>query len=170
MEAGMEMKRQEDRVNKGLFILGGLLIVSLLVNLVLIWRLASIEPGYRIPAGDPAQGELVFEQLDCVRCHTVQGVDRFAVAAEGSGLVVPLGGEVYRVKTYGELITAIIHPPGYIRPDIRRRYGLKEGESPMPDYSAAMTTGQLLDLASFLEQHYEVRVPERPVIYSPYGP
>ena len=25
----------------------------------------------------------------------------------------------------------------------------------MPDYSTAMTTGQLMDIATFLEQHYE---------------
>jgi mono/diheme cytochrome c family protein len=167
----MEMKSREDRTSRGLVVLGGLLVFSLFVNLILVWQLAATEPGYRIPAGDPEQGELAFEELNCIRCHTVQGVDRFAVdRPDEYGLTVALGGKVNRVKTYGELITAIVHPSGYIRPDIRRMYDLPEGESPMPDYSTAMTTGQLRDLASFLEQHYEVRMPEPPVNYSPYGP
>ena len=128
------------------------------------------EPGFRIPAGNPDRGLVAFNELRCAQCHTVAGVDAFTVEPYEDGLVVPLGGEVYRVKTYGELITAIIHPSESIRPDVLQRYDMPDGKSLMPDYTGAMTTGQLLDIATFLEGHYHVTIPDYPVTYTPYGP
>jgi hypothetical protein len=113
---------------------------------------------------------VAFEELKCIRCHTVTGWDKFSAEPHEDGLVVALGGQVNRVKTYGELITAIIHPSESIRPDVLELYDMPDGQSLMPDFSTAMTTRQLMDIATFLEDHYEVRIPDYPQTYSPYGP
>lgn len=151
-------------------VLGVLLIISVFINIVVIWQSVATESGFRIPAGSADKGLVAFEELRCSQCHTVAGVDTFTVEPYEDGLVVPLGGDVYRVKTYGELITAIIHPSESIRPDVLQKYDMPDGQSLMPDYTDKMTTGQLLDIATFLEGHYAVKIPEYPVTYSPYGP
>ena len=166
----MKMNSKEDQKNRVLVALGVLLAISLFVNVVLVWQSVSNEPGFRIASGDAQRGEIAFQELKCAGCHTVKGVDNFAIEPHEEGLVVALGGEVMRVKTYGELITAIIHPSDSIRPDVLRQYDMPDGQSLMPDYSTAMTTRQLMDIATFLEQHYELKAPEYPSSYSPYGP
>lgn len=166
----MEKTKQEDKMARASVVLGVLLILSVFINIVVIWQTIANESGFRIPAGNADKGLLAFNELRCAQCHTVAGVDTFTVEPYEDGLVVPLGGEVYRVKTYGELITAIIHPSESIRPDVLLRYDMPDGKSLMPDYTDAMTTGQLMDIATFLEGHYHVSIPEYPVTYSPYGP
>ena len=39
----------------------------------------------------------------------------------------------------------------------------------MPDYTNTMTTRQLIDLVSYLQDHYKVVIPEQPINYYPYG-
>jgi mono/diheme cytochrome c family protein len=169
-EVWSKMKKNEEQKNRWIATLGIVLAISLFVNVAVVWHSVVSSPGFRIAEGDAALGELAFEELNCVRCHTVAGVDRFSLEAGDGEMLVPLGGEVRRVKTYGDLITAIIHPSDSIRPDVLDRYEMPDGESLMPDYSTAMTTGQLRDIATFLEAHYELKVPEYPRPYSPYNP
>ncbi|MEX0330681.1 MAG: cytochrome C [Puniceicoccaceae bacterium] len=164
------MTKKDNRTTSATVVLGVLLILSVFINIVVIWQTIANEPGFRIPAGDAGKGLQAFNELRCAQCHTVAGIDSFSVEPYEDGLVVPLGGQVYRVKTYGELITAIIHPSESIRPDVLQLYDMPDGKSLMPDYSEAMTTGQLMDIATFLEGHYHVSIPEYPVTYSPYGP
>jgi hypothetical protein len=99
----------------------------------------------------------------------VEGVDRFSSVEVEEGLDVHLGGQVRMVKTYGELVTAIIHPDESIRPDVMKKYDLPDGKTLMPDYTSKMTTRQMIDLVTFLQSHYEVAVPEYPSNYYPYG-
>jgi mono/diheme cytochrome c family protein len=116
--------------------------------------------GFRLPDGDSARGEEAFTMLRCHACHSVDGLE---LEFLGTGpALVSLGGEVSRVRTYGELVTSIINPshklaPGYPTEDISA-----SGESLMvlAYLNDEMTVQQLIDLVAFLQARYEVVVPE----------
>ena len=146
-----------------------ILCVSMFINLVQLGQRLSMDEGFRMPEGDAAAGEETFARLQCAQCHTVEGVERFSTVAVEDGLDVHLGGQVRMVKSYGELVTAIIHPNESIRPDVLQRYDLPNGRTLMPDYTEKMTTRELVDLVTFLQEHYEVAIPEYPSNYYPYG-
>jgi len=81
--------------------------------------------------------------------------------------LVTLGGQVTRVRTYGELVTSIINPshrlaPGYPIEDISR---VGESLMALAYLNEVMTVQQLVDLVAFLQTRYEVIPPE----YDPYG-
>lgn len=162
-------KTDKKQTSRGLVILVVILCLSLFFNLVQLGQRLSSDRGFRMPTGDAVAGEEAFASLQCAQCHTVQGVDRFSEVAVADGLDVNLGGQVRIVKSYGELVTAIIHPNESIRPDVLRRYDLPNGNTLMPDYTEKMTTRQLVDLVTFLGEHYEVVMPEYPSNYYPYG-
>lgn len=133
-------------------------------------RSLSDARGFRLPAGDSTAGAVTFVELGCSNCHTVYGVSDFDRPPQYNDLLVQLGGQVRVVKSYGELVTAIIHPSETIREEVGKRYVDIEGNSLMPDLTKQMTTRELIDLVSFLEAHYEVTLPEYPSNYHyPYG-
>ena len=72
--------------------------------------------GFRLPPGDMEAGAQAFSDLNCAECHTVEGSDRFSQIPENADLHVVLGGQVHVVKTYGELVTAIITEEGVFAP------------------------------------------------------
>ena len=121
--------------------------------------------GFRLPEGNYDAGLEAFIALGCSNCHSVSGEDDFQRPSEYADLVVPLGGTYNVVKTYGELVTAIIHPSESIRPDVHGRYVDVEGRSLMPDLTQSMTTRQMIDIVDYLLPHYEVIVPEYPANY-----
>jgi hypothetical protein len=119
--------------------------------------------GFRLPDGDLEQGKTAFVELKCNTCHSVSGVE--LPPADSPGPVqLQLGGEVHRVKTYGELVTAIIYPSHNLSEKFQKEL-IKEGTlSPMGDFNHVMTVQQLIDLVAFLQPQYELEVPE----YVPY--
>jgi mono/diheme cytochrome c family protein len=129
------------------------------------------EKGFRLPPGDALAGEEAFAALNCAECHTVYESARFDTLPEDQNLHVELGGEVHVVKSYGELVTAIIHPSESIRKDEYAKYVDADGNSTMPDLTNQMTTRQLIDLVTYLQEHYDVVLPELPDNYYPntYG-
>ena len=66
------------------------------------------ERGFRLPDGDPQSGREVFLYLQCNQCHTIKSEELPIVP--GTEPYVELGGVVTHVKTYGELVTAIVNP------------------------------------------------------------
>jgi sulfur-oxidizing protein SoxX len=124
--------------------------------------------GFRLPKGSVEDGAVAFVTLGCNRCHSVKGAD--LPEQEGASEVhFSLGGEVAKVKSYGELVTAIIQPdhvvsPAYLR--ILEKEQRAGAESPMLNYNDQMTVRQLTDLVTFLRSHYEELYPE----YSDYSP
>ena len=151
-------------------------IVCVLFGLVVVFLLGyninsekSEGYGFSLPPGNAEAGKQTFVDLKCSHCHTVYGDADFSRPDSYKDLVVPLGGEVRVVKSYGELVTAIIHPSQSIRPDVNKQYVDAEGKSIMPDFSNVMTTRQMIDLVTYLEQHYEVVIPQQPSNYYPYG-
>lgn len=123
--------------------------------------------GFRLPEGDAERGRAAFVDLRCNSCHEVEGV----AIEYAEGLAhVKLGGQTTRVKTYGELVTAVINPSHRIAPQHRDDGVLPDGQSIM---SAAylndiMTVRQLVDLVAFLEGTYEVVPPPTPVYWYVY--
>lgn len=116
--------------------------------------------GFVLPEGDTQKGKEAFIGLNCHTCHTVAGevlpdVQRAIKAPH-------LGGEVYRVKSYGELVTSVINPKHVISKDW-------EGTaSPMPVVNDRMTVQQMIDIVAFLNAQYVKLEPEYEVPY--YGP
>lgn len=118
--------------------------------------------GFALPDGDVAAGKEAFVELKCRTCHAVKGVELPAPDFTPH-LQVPLGGEVYRVRTYGQLVTAVIHPSHRIaktREADGASLAREGGESRMANYNSTMTVQQLIDLVAFLQSRYVLLEPE----------
>lgn len=116
------------------------------------------EKGFRLPDGDAAAGRDTFAYMGCVQCHTIDGE---ALFVEGTNYepYVDLGGPVSRVKTYGELVTAIINPPHELADGYPADLVSEDGVSNMYVYSRYMTVQELTDLVMYIQPFYEVVVP-----------
>lgn len=129
---------------------------------VAVLAFASCEPsaesgrGLTLPEGDISQGQTTFVQLGCNQCHTVKGITLPAYDGDAT-FMLELGGEVLKVKTYGDLITSIINPSHVISPEYLGRLPESPGtrsESPMPDFTQEMTVAEMVDLVAFLHSRY----------------
>jgi mono/diheme cytochrome c family protein len=122
------------------------------------------ERGFRLPDGDPEAGKKAFVDLGCYTCHEVEGIDaKFA----GTGAAnIKLGGETTIVRSYGELVTAIINPSHKIAVGADPAQVAPEGQSLMEiaALNDRMTVRQLTDLVAFLQTTYKVVPPP----YNPY--
>lgn len=83
------------------------------------------------------------------------------------GLDVQLGGKVVRVRSYGELVTAIIHPAEGLAEGYPLEAVSQEGKSIMTDVNNVMTVQQMIDLVVFLQPTYVEYMPQD---YDPYFP
>lgn len=151
-------------------------LAFILAALVASWIFALVtgEPvredsprGFVLPEGDVLAGKQSFADLGCVQCHTVEGVS-FEVTPElPEELIVPLGGPVQRAKTYGQLVTSVIHPSETIA-DTLDAYQTEDGKPMMPDYKAIMSVGEMVDIVAFLREHYRFMMPTLPLGDYPY--
>jgi sulfur-oxidizing protein SoxX len=117
------------------------------------------EKGFSLPEGDPIRGKDTFLYMHCHECHTIAGEDLPRVELADPPFV-ELGGTVTRVKTYGELVTAIINPSHKLARGYPIDVVSNEGESKMPVYNSFMTVQELIDIVMFLQPYYEVYVPK----------
>ena len=125
--------------------------------------------GFTLPDGTVERGKEAFLSFRCYDCHSVSGVE-LPAASEPDQDVVSLGGEVPRIKTYGELVTSIINPSHRLARGYAESAVAVEGESKMKNYNDVMTVSQLIDLVAFLQSHYELE-PYDPTMYPHYyGP
>ena len=122
--------------------------------------------GFTLPAGDAARGQAAFVTFRCYDCHRVAGVD-LPVGEAPDQAIVELGGKVDRVRTYDDLVTAIINPSHRLAQGYSPSLVAQEGKSRMTVYNDVMTVAQLIDLVTFLQGHYELRVPA-PTSYPNY--
>lgn len=116
------------------------------------------QQGFRLPDGDAEAGRAAFLYMQCHQCHTVVGDD----LPEIDGVEPPyieLGGEVSRVKTYGELITSIINPSHKLARGYAEEVVAEDGESNMYIYNSHMTVQELIDIVMYLQPKYDVKVP-----------
>jgi len=112
--------------------------------------------GFVLPTGDIPQGEQVFVDFNCHACHSIPGVE-FPEIEFKPPFIMEIGGEVYRVRNYGELLTAIVNPDHIISPKYKAMLEQADREaliSPMPYYGEEMTVAELIDVVEFLHSHY----------------
>jgi sulfur-oxidizing protein SoxX len=122
-------------------------------------RDAMSEKGFRLPDGDPIAGREAFVYMHCNQCHTIVGEELPAIPMADPPFV-ELGGPVTRVKTYGELVTAIINPSHKLAEGYPEDLVAVDGVSKMYVYNGYMTVQELIDIVMFLQPHYDVVVPE----------
>ena len=115
------------------------------------------ERGFSLPEGNPMAGRETFLYMQCNQCHTIEG--EAIPSLPGAEPYVELGGEVTRVKTYGELVTAIINPSHKLADGYAKEVVTEEGESKMYVYNGYMTVQELIDLVAFLQPYYDVVMP-----------
>ncbi len=136
---------------------------SLLIVLAACSPEARKGKGFSLPDGDPDVGEFTFVTLQCNSCHSLPSVKQLPDTS-GHSISFALGGKVTRIKTYGELVTAIINPSHKIAQSYAPEHTDPAGGSAMRNYNEFMTVNQLIDLVSFLQSEYELQTFER----SPY--
>lgn len=142
--------------------------VVCLVPLVLVGcEVKSNSPmGFLLPDGDTTAGQAAFTDLQCGMCHTVEGTE-LPTDGDTRPIDVALGGQVIRVQTYGELVTAVINPSH----DLVKGYDLEaisvDGTSLMADSNDRMTVQQLIDIVAYLQASYTKHLPDD---YKPYIP
>ena len=73
-----------------------------------------------------------------------------------------LGGNVTRVKTYGELVTSIINPSHKLAPGYKEEEVTIDGASRMElaYLNEVVTVQELIDLVAFLQPLYKLMPPE----------
>lgn len=111
-----------------------------------------------LPAGDSAKGKVAFVALKCTQCHTVDGVD-LPNPTEPKEKTLALGGQVARLRTYGDLLTSIIHPGASLSDKLTMDQWRKMEKSPMRPVNETMTVQQLVDLVAFLQPRYTALTP-----------
>ena len=122
--------------------------------------------GFSLPDGDKTRGQELFVELSCHECHSISGVELPALD-DPAETIVRLGGEVTRIKTYGELVTSIINPSHKLAVGYQRDQIADERESKMTNYNDVMTVDQLIDLVALLQSRYTLK-PFEPTIYPLY--
>jgi len=130
---------------------------------------ASENNDFTLPPGDAERGQAAFLKFRCYDCHRVHGVE-LPVGEEPDQVVVELGGQVERLKDYGDLVTAIVNPSHRLAKGYDANLVANEEKSRMTVYNDVMTVSQLVDIVAFLQSHYELR-PYEPTPYPDYyGP
>lgn len=110
--------------------------------------------GFRLPDGNAEKGKAAFVALQCHLCHKVDGVDLPPPAPAVKSPVL-LGGEVARIKTYGELVTSVIHPSHRLSEQMKKDWAQESKLSPMPEFNDLMTVSQMIDIVAFLQARYK---------------
>lgn len=115
--------------------------------------------GFKFPEGNSARGRATFVELKCVTCHRVDGVDGLPAPTATPDKVFTLGGEVVRLRTYGDLVTAVIHPAAGLSEKYLSERGMAVKKSPMEPINETMTVAQMLDIVTFLHPRYKKLAP-----------
>ena len=134
-----------------------LMLVAAAVLLAACDRDPMSERGFRLPEGNAMAGRETFQYMQCNQCHTI--ADETLPLVPGYEPYVELGGQVTRVKTYGELVTSIINPSHKLAEGYAEELVSEGGESKMYVYNGYMTIQELIDLVAYLQPHYDVVVP-----------
>ena len=136
--------------------LGSIIAVAALLSACDTEKVMS-ERGFRLPDGDAQAGRETFLYMQCNQCHTVKGEELPIIA--GTEPYVELGGVVTHVKTYGELVTAIVNPSHKLADGYAKDKVSQDGVSNMYIYNEYMTVQELTDLVRFLQPRYDISPP-----------
>jgi sulfur-oxidizing protein SoxX len=121
---------------------------------------------FTFPTGDAARGQAAFVALKCTACHTVVGVTLPKTTAPADQTLA-LGGQVAHLRTYGDLLTAIVHPNAGLSDKLPMAQWRKMEKTPMRPVNDVMTVQQMIDLVTFLQPRY---TPLEPLIESHFSP
>ena len=138
-------------------------MIKLIVISVAFVLLSGCEPqsrGFNLPPGDTAQGEATFILMQCNNCHSIKDSIPWSGETLEQKLNVVLGGPTTQVKTYGDLVTSIIHPSHKLSRGNTPATVNEIGESRMRNYNDVMSVQELIDLVAFLQSKYEIWVPD----------
>jgi hypothetical protein len=124
------------------------------------------DAAFTLPAGDPQRGLAAFVKFRCFDCHRVENVE-LPPAEQPNQVIVNLGGEVGRKKSYADLVTGIINPSHRLASGYAASTVSDDGRSRMTVYNDVMSVSELTDIVTFLEEHYHIRPPE-PTTYRDY--
>lgn len=138
---------------------GIILVLAALAGLSACEADRMSEKGFSLPEGNALAGKEAFVYMHCHECHTIAGEELPALAL-AEPPYVELGGRVTRVKTYGELVTAIINPSHKLARGYPVDQVANDGQSRMPLYNGYMTVQELIDIVAYLQPHYDVYVPQ----------
>ena len=116
------------------------------------------EHGFRLPDGDAEAGREAFVYMQCTQCHSIEG-EEFEEFPGMNPPYVELGGTTTQVKTYGQLVTAIINPSHQLSRGYAEEVVSENGDSNMYNYNRHMTVQELVDLVMYLQPTYNVVVP-----------
>lgn len=114
--------------------------------------------GFRLPDGDAQDGREAFLYMQCHQCHSIKGEQLPGIPGQEPPYV-ELGGMTTKVKTYGQLVTAIINPSHKLATGYARELVSDNDQSKMYVYNDHMTVRELTDIVMFLQPHYEVVAP-----------
>lgn len=124
--------------------------------------------GFVLPPGDSDAGKQVFIDHGCYQCHTLLQVE-LPERASNPPITLEIGGKVFRVRNYGELLDAVVNPDHIISPKYRMALeseARKDLKSPMPNFNEELTVAELIDLVAFLHDQY---IKMDPPGYQGYG-
>lgn len=145
-------------------------LIRAVIGIIAVASIAGCQDearGFALPPGNEQAGHEAFVELGCNACHRIEGVINRRTEGADPAIDVRLGGQVSRVKTYGDLVTSIINPSHRLSRGNTPATVTEDGESRMPYYNDRMTVQQLVDLTAFLQRQYSVWVPEYRVYYYP---
>ena len=79
-----------------------LTIFTILIGALLVLQIGcdTQSKGFALPEGNAEAGKRSFVELNCNQCHSVEGIQWAGSEAMGD-VLVPLGGDVTSIKTYG---------------------------------------------------------------------
>lgn len=113
---------------------------------------------FPVPRGDVKRGQVAFQELGCVQCHSVKGVT-LPMPGITPPARVELGGELTHAKTYGDLVSSIINPQHVISARYLEQFPRPErrtvDSSPM-FMNPNMKVTQLIDIVTFLNSRYSL--------------
>lgn len=111
--------------------------------------------GLILPKGSAENGRQAFIDLDCTACHSVWQLD-LPPPEEIFEVSVLLGGPSDTRISSEELVTSIINPSYKLARGYPKTAVEQDGESKMFIYNDVMTVTQLIDIVTFLTEHYEL--------------
>ena len=111
--------------------------------------------GFVFPEGNSEKGRKAFVEMECYKCHRVSGEVELPAPVVSPEKVVILGGKVARLRTYGDLVTSIIHPSYELSENFVGPARVGRTDSPMKPVNDKMSVAQLLDIVTFLHPHFK---------------
>jgi mono/diheme cytochrome c family protein len=106
---------------------------------------------FTLPTGNAGEGKKLFVELECYKCHEIEG-ESFPVVGEGEKGVGPELSQMAGTHPTEFFAESIVNPNAVIDSQDKEMGFLgTDGKSRMPTYSDVLTVKQLADLATYLK-------------------